>query len=170
MQVTRREFLKASAVTAGVAITGMGFALHPVNTESVSFIASRNNMMSGFFSLCAIYFYIKGQRKGRVLLWVLSLLSFLCALFSKEFGVMVLPVLFLYRRIWGDRDASFKGELTSYLPYVLLLAVYFVLRKTATQSLVTPFDPGDVWVRIFFIPYIILFDLRLNCQLVRNWK
>ena len=30
MLVTRREFLKASAVSAGVAITGMGFALHPV--------------------------------------------------------------------------------------------------------------------------------------------
>ena len=34
MQVTRREFLKASAVTAGVAITGMGFALHPVKAHA----------------------------------------------------------------------------------------------------------------------------------------
>jgi len=30
MLVTRREFLKVSAVTAGVAVTGMGFALRPV--------------------------------------------------------------------------------------------------------------------------------------------
>ncbi|MHC4236156.1 MAG: twin-arginine translocation signal domain-containing protein, partial [Planctomycetota bacterium] len=29
MLLTRRDFLKASAVTAGVAITGMGFALRP---------------------------------------------------------------------------------------------------------------------------------------------
>ena len=34
MLVTRREFLKTSAVTAGVAITGMGFALHPVKAHA----------------------------------------------------------------------------------------------------------------------------------------
>ena len=34
MVVTRREFLKTSAVTAGVAITGMGFALHPVKAHA----------------------------------------------------------------------------------------------------------------------------------------
>ena len=34
MLVTRREFLKTSAVTAGVAITGMGFALHPVEAHA----------------------------------------------------------------------------------------------------------------------------------------
>ena len=35
MIVTRREFLKVSAVTAGVAVTGMGFALHPVKAHAV---------------------------------------------------------------------------------------------------------------------------------------
>jgi formate dehydrogenase major subunit len=35
MLVTRREFLKTSAVTAGVAITGMGFALTPVKAHAV---------------------------------------------------------------------------------------------------------------------------------------
>ncbi|UCG17832.1 MAG: twin-arginine translocation signal domain-containing protein [Phycisphaerales bacterium] len=34
MLVTRREFLKTSAVTAGVAITGMGFVLTPVEVHA----------------------------------------------------------------------------------------------------------------------------------------
>jgi formate dehydrogenase major subunit len=34
MLLTRRDFLKASAVTAGVAITGMGFALRPVKAHA----------------------------------------------------------------------------------------------------------------------------------------
>ena len=34
MFVTRREFLKSSAVTAGVAITGMGFVLAPVEAHA----------------------------------------------------------------------------------------------------------------------------------------
>ncbi len=34
MLVTRRDFLKTSAVTAGVAITGMGFALAPVEAHA----------------------------------------------------------------------------------------------------------------------------------------
>ena len=35
MLVTRRDFLKTSAVTAGVAITGMGFILTPVKAHAV---------------------------------------------------------------------------------------------------------------------------------------
>ena len=35
MQVTRREFLKASAVAAGVAVTGMGFSLNPAQARAV---------------------------------------------------------------------------------------------------------------------------------------
>ena len=35
MLVTRREFLKTSAFTAGVAITGMGFGLNPVKAHAV---------------------------------------------------------------------------------------------------------------------------------------
>ncbi len=36
MLLTRREFLKTSAVTAGVAVTGMGFLLEPVRAHAVS--------------------------------------------------------------------------------------------------------------------------------------
>ena len=35
MQLTRREFLKTSAVTAGVAVSGMGFLLTPVQAHAV---------------------------------------------------------------------------------------------------------------------------------------
>jgi formate dehydrogenase major subunit len=35
MLVTRREFLRTSAVTTGVALVGMGFALHPVRAYAV---------------------------------------------------------------------------------------------------------------------------------------
>jgi len=35
MLVTRREFLKTSAVTAGVAVTGLGFALNPAQARAV---------------------------------------------------------------------------------------------------------------------------------------
>ena len=35
MQLTRREFLKTSAVTAGVAVSGMGFLLNPAQARAV---------------------------------------------------------------------------------------------------------------------------------------
>ena len=35
MQLTRREFLKTSAVTAGVAVSGMGFMLNPAQARAV---------------------------------------------------------------------------------------------------------------------------------------
>ena len=137
------------------------FALHPVNTESVSFIASRNNIMCGFFSFCSVYFYIKGSRNGRHLAFLLSLLSFAGAMMSKEFGVMVLPVLFVYQRLWHEKRGSLYHEMRAFLPFIILLGGYLFLRKMVIQSVITPFGPGDIGSRLFFVPYLIMYNLGL---------
>ena len=137
------------------------FALHPVNTESVAWVVSRNNILVTIFILISLLFYINGQEKDSPAARYLAVLSFGCALFSKEFGVMVLPVIFLYNRLLMRPKPVFIKELKGYIPFILILIIYFCLRKTVIDSLLTPSEMEGFWSRIYYAPFLILWNLRL---------
>jgi len=139
----------------------MIFALHPVNTESVSFILSRNNILVTLFALSSFYFYIKALSQRSYTSLILSAISFTGALFSKEFGVMVLPIFFLYHRFLSKEKGDVLKELTSYVPFLLILIFYFIARKGVTSSLLTSLDMGHLWSRVYFSPYLILLSFKL---------
>ncbi|HJX35112.1 MAG TPA: hypothetical protein VJ373_08050, partial [Desulfatiglandales bacterium] len=54
------------------------FALHPVNTESVSWIISRNNIMVTLFILLSFYCYIIWWEKNNYIVWIASIIAFFC--------------------------------------------------------------------------------------------
>jgi hypothetical protein len=137
------------------------FAVHPVNTESVSWIASRNNILVTLFGLSAFYFYIRGWKNDSLKAMCFSVLFFMLAILSKEFGLMVLPLLFLYHRLLSEERRDAFQELTGYFVFVVILVLYFILRKTATSTLLTPSQMGNVWSRVYFFPYLVFENLRL---------
>lgn len=63
------------------------FLTHPIHTEAVTSIVGRAELLAFFWSLVAIYFFIKKDI-------VLSSVSLLLALLSKEVALMVLPIIF----------------------------------------------------------------------------
>ena len=141
--------------------TALLFALHPVNTESVSWVVCRNNILVTLFSLLSLYFYFKSSEGSGYLNLVASVLFFAMAVLSKEFGVMVFPILLLYQRLLSDRRQDVYREFTKYLPFILILICYFILRTTATSSWFLPSDAGDLWKRVYFAPYLITLNLGL---------
>ncbi|MBW1765978.1 MAG: tetratricopeptide repeat protein [Deltaproteobacteria bacterium] len=137
------------------------FALHPVNTESVSWVASRNNILAALFTLSSFYLYLIFWKKKSNIAWIFSVIAFLAAIFSKEFGLMVLPVLFLYHRILSKKKAERLLEFTSYVPFIIGLIFYLILRKSVTGSVITPFTNSQLWMSIYFIPYLVIWNLKL---------
>lgn len=134
------------------------FALHPVQTEAVSIVVSRNNILSALFILASLYSYLVWwqQRKSAVL--AVSLVAFTGAVFSKEFGLVALPIIFLSQRLLSDKK-NLKREAASYVPYLIIVAVYLVLRKTVVN---TPLViPDDIPLRIAYIPYLLAYNLKL---------
>jgi tetratricopeptide (TPR) repeat protein len=137
------------------------FALHPVNTESVSWIASRNNILVTLFALSAFHFYIRGWKNDSLKAMCFSVLFFMLAILSKEFGLMVLPVLFLYQRLLSGERRNILQELTGYFVFIVIIVLYLILRKTATSALLTPSQMGNIGQRVYFLPYLIWENLRL---------
>ncbi|PNV85139.1 MAG: hypothetical protein C0610_13360, partial [Desulfobacteraceae bacterium] len=74
------------------------FFLHPLQTESVTYIIQRSESMAGMFYLATLFFYLKARGAGAWRdLWGYGLLagiSALCAAFSKE-TAMTLPAMVL---------------------------------------------------------------------------
>lgn len=95
------------------------FALHPVQTESVSWIAARNKVMNGFFFLSAMYIYIGYvlHHKNNKLIWV-----YLCAIaaYLCKLTAVTLPFALLAVDIWMHRPLKDKKVWLEKLPLVLL--------------------------------------------------
>jgi hypothetical protein len=100
------------------------FAVHPVNTESVSWITSRNNILVTLFSLLSFYFYLKARRTIGYLGTLISAVFFMLAVLSKEFALMLLPIMLLYQRLIGETKKSIRKEIFTYLPFILILLIY----------------------------------------------
>lgn len=138
------------------------FALHPVNTEAVSWSVNRNNIIVTLFSMASLYYYFTMLQKKEIYRNMLSVFFFLCALFTKEFGVMLLPILFLYNRLFVKKNITARQEIKTYIPFVLGLVLYFMMRKSVTGATLTPFNTDHLIRNIYFVPYLIFFNIRLT--------
>ena len=99
------------------------FAFHPVQTEAVSWIKGRDDLLATFFYLTSLTLYIKGRDKGGYLYWG-SVFSFALALLSKEMAVTLPLVIFLYNLHFPKQG----GSRNSYHPYIYLLLLYLLIR------------------------------------------
>ncbi len=102
------------------------FVIHPIHTEVVANVKSRDEIMS-FLFICLTFIYAfryKEDTKGQTLLK--ALLCFFLALLSKEYAVtlvVLLPLAFYLFKGYTSGE-SFK----SFLPYTLVLIVYVMIR------------------------------------------
>ena len=84
-------------------ITALIFSLHPLNTDSVSYISSRSSVLATFFYLLSLYIFLnlfrprreKGNLKNRMILIPLVLLGMYMSLASKLIAA-TLPLLMAF--------------------------------------------------------------------------
>lgn len=75
------------------------FALHPLNIESVAWIAERKNVLSSFFWLLTILAYYWYSLKPKYYSYMFVLLLFIMGLLSKP-ALVVLPAILLLLDFW----------------------------------------------------------------------
>ena len=117
-------------------LVGVTFAVHPQHIESFVWIAERKEVLSAFFGLFSLIFYIKFQHgKQRDVipdrnysLYLLSCLTFLFSLLSKPLWI-TLPFVLLLLDYWPLQRLKRKTVITlvvEKIPY-LLLGILFLL-------------------------------------------
>ena len=144
--VTGRLLRDSGLDTAGGAripfITAAIFAVHPVHTEAVAWVASVPDLTCALFYLLSFYFYMVSRsgvaRAGRAV--YASVTFFFVALLSKEPAATLPAVLFGYDYAVRKCKDGPAGYLRRYMGYALAFAVYLVLRLSAlgTFSPVAP--------------------------------
>jgi hypothetical protein len=95
-----REFWKSATV-------GLLFALHPMNVESVAWVAELNNVLSGLFFMMTLLTYNLYTERPNLRRYFLVLLSFALGLLSKP-AIMTLPFILLLLDLWPLKRIQVK--------------------------------------------------------------
>ncbi|MFH1867420.1 MAG: tetratricopeptide repeat protein [Candidatus Omnitrophota bacterium] len=104
------------------------FVIHPIHTEAVSYISGRADPLALLFIIISFIFYIKSDKK---LFCILVMLSYICALLSRE-NSLIFPVLVLLYHY------SFKKKLSLYafLPVAGVSLIYVIIRAVMLEHIV----------------------------------
>jgi len=113
-------------------VAALLFAVHPVNSEGVNFITSRQNMWAFFFTLSAALVYLGARNEERKWKSILAALLFFGGLCCKETALMPLVFLVIVHFIAPSTNsiARWRGMLTL-APFAIATGIYGVLRLTA---------------------------------------
>lgn len=83
-----------SSLTIGAGFAALLFSLHPLRVESVAWAVERKDVLSGFFFLLAVLFYLKANSSVRR--WMVAVfVAYVLALLSKAIAVTLPPILML---------------------------------------------------------------------------
>ncbi|UCH84382.1 MAG: tetratricopeptide repeat protein [Candidatus Latescibacterota bacterium] len=166
--------------------TALLFAVHPVHTEAVAWVAGRTDVFAAFWSLVALTTYVLARRSGHHLLLFASLFAFFLSLLSKECAVCVPLLIALMElspmatiiRPRSDPPArpNMNRSLVSIAyvaSYFVVLALYFLLRYHTVGTVTSSHDayaPGILGVLAVplsvFAGYVykLLLPIRLSAE------
>jgi len=114
------------------------FAIHPVHTESVSWISGRDDVICGFFFFLALLLYLSAHKGRRWTHRAGSLAAFFLALLSNEMAVALPLVIALHsfcfdesrqeERWWDILRARLVRAVIASLPYLAVVVLYLTIR------------------------------------------
>ncbi len=127
--------LKKLDITATFALLGaLIFAVHPVNTESVSYIAGLPDVASGFFMLSGIalsmHIFSEHNLRHKTLLFFGVTITYIAALLSKESAIsFALLILLILVFGWKKLNTQNKTNAKQLMTLVLSLSVIYITAK-----------------------------------------
>lgn len=114
------------------------FAIHPVQWDAVARISSRTTVLCGFFYLSALLCFLRSfDGKHKKTYYLLSLIGFTAALFSRESALTFPVIAFAYMLI--VQKEKVKNMFWRLVPFIVPAIPYFLLRKAYAPL------PVSVW-------------------------
>ncbi len=188
------SMLKKSTGSFFIALTaGVIFIVNPFNSEIVNYVSTRSSVMCSFFYLLSFYFWIKFREKEGVNrgvlragekgvlsspFYVVSLISFLLAMLTKEIAITLPVMLWLYDIYFMPPEVNVMRERLkdhfrkSYIliPYAAFVVIpYLLIRFVLLTQPDISAEPARTYtmpVRSFFMnlliqPKVLLKNIQL---------
>lgn len=108
------------------------FALHPIQTQAVTYIVQRQESLASLFYLVALLFFIAGVRRkdktARTAFYACTVVSYALAFHSKEMAFTLPAAIFLYDLYFvaKGRVKAIYERWPLYLALVALMAIFLV--------------------------------------------
>ncbi|NQU95401.1 MAG: tetratricopeptide repeat protein [Candidatus Omnitrophica bacterium] len=141
--------------------TALFFVTHPIQTEAVTWISGRADVLFLFFYLSSLLLYINFVTRGRPGLYFLSLIAFACSLFSKEMAASLPFIIILYDIFYGKKE-KISARAVRYFSFFLILESYIILRLHIIGKLAqTGYWTGDVYTTFLSMARGVVFYIKL---------
>jgi len=131
-------FLMTGSIWQSALIAAL-FAIHPLQVESVAWVAERKGVLSNFFWLTTAWTYVQYTRTKRSRTFILSLTAYVFGLMTKPL-IMTLPVILLLLDYWPLgrittlKSTDWKRILTEKIPYFILSAASAIATLTTHSA------------------------------------
>lgn len=163
-------FLLAFNLLGNLAVSlaaGIIFCVNPLHTEAVGYISGRAEMLMGIFVILSLLFFIRSQKddsRNTGLFYLLSLISFILALLSKEVCVVFPLIIGGYMFYFLRAKLNKRVFIKNIFPFVALTLVYLFLRLSLINftTLRPPSLTNVAWfIRLSVLPKIIFTYFKL---------
>jgi len=127
------------------------WALHPLQTESVTYVVQRAESLMGFWFLFSLYAFVRGVGSpGGRRWWVLSILACWLGVATKEVAALIPVLVLLYDRTFvsGSFGAAWRNHRAVHLALTLswVPLSWLVLGAGGNRGNTMGFDIGVAWV------------------------
>lgn len=147
------------------------FGVHPIQTEAVTYIISRTELIAAFFYMATFLLFIKGATTKKFGYHVGAFLTAALAMGSKEWAVTLPAVMFLYDFLFLS-NSSIKATLSRWKAHALVALSWGVMIYTMSTTnmsgagfsvtgtnnitpwtyLLTSFNVIWTYIRLLFLP------------------
>jgi hypothetical protein len=116
---------------------GLLFGVHPIQTEAVTYIISRTELLATVFYVAAFLLFTRGIQKRKPVYYIGGFISALLSMMSKEWAVTLPAMIMLYDYLFLS-DKKVSTVLSHWLAFVLAalpwISVYHSLNLTSNPS------------------------------------
>ena len=102
------------------------YALHPIHTEVVASVKSRDTLLSAVFAFASVVIWMKTKGKQGVFQWSIILGLYFLSLMSKEESIPFLALIFLVS--WFFKKEGWNKSLSAVIPFFIPFILYMGLR------------------------------------------
>lgn len=163
-------------------LSALLFGLHPINSESVNWIAGRTDVFAGLFVFIAVYCLIRAIQEQSARLAIIAFAVAFVGTLAKETAIMFIPAAFIVTTYWPDVHQNISGSRTwrkrcLHVPIVILSCIVLsvlilVFVKGPGNNALTLIFEGDTNIILrsleafgFYVKKIFL-PLPLNIAIV----